>query len=133
MGGVTESQGRVEVYHNGEWGIVCDNVWGIKNANVVCRQLGYIGAISTPRRASFGRGSGPIHYFFVSCTGSETHLLDCHHRDYRHGVSYCLGDYARVVCNTKQGELSLYLLGSLNSPVSFIGIVILNICLSRLG
>ncbi|KAI8495113.1 hypothetical protein Bbelb_270990 [Branchiostoma belcheri] len=79
VGGSSSNEGRVEVLHNGQWGTVCDDNWGLNDAHVVCRQLGYPGATEASVRAAFGQGSGPIWLDNVNCDGSETTITDCGH------------------------------------------------------
>ena len=104
VGGASDNEGRVEVYHRGQWGTVCDDDWGITDAHVVCRQLGYSRATFARGDASFGRGSGRIYYDNVACTGRETRLADCSHRGIgRHNCRH--SEDAGVVCHT--GKLML--------------------------
>ena len=54
-----EFLGRVEVYHNNQWGTVCDDRFYTTEANVVCQMLNFTqGAACAVSYARFGRGQG---------------------------------------------------------------------------
>ncbi|XP_048244989.1 deleted in malignant brain tumors 1 protein-like isoform X2 [Haliotis rufescens] len=73
-----QSAGRLEIYHNGTWGTICDDTFDNNAATVVCHQLGYTGSVFTPHGGSYyGPGGGVIWLDDFSCTGSEARLTDC--------------------------------------------------------
>ena len=95
----------MEVFHSGAWGTVCDDDWGILDALVVCRQLGYRSAISAPHSATYGQGRGMIWLDDVNCLGSESSIAECPHSGWAIHNCYHSED-ASVVCTGT--ELSIY-------------------------
>ena len=89
--------GRVEVYHDGQWGTVCDDFWDTNDARVACRQLGFSGATRQYQSAYYGEGSGPIWLDDVHCAGGEASLSSCNHNGWEiHNCGH--GEDASVVC-----------------------------------
>jgi len=86
VNGPTKYEGRVEVYHNGEWGTVCDDGWDLNDAQVVCNELDYGKAIAARDNAYYGQGSGTVWLDSVNCLGTEYTIGICSHRGW--GESY---------------------------------------------
>uniref|UniRef100_A0A8B9H205 SRCR domain-containing protein n=1 Tax=Astyanax mexicanus TaxID=7994 RepID=A0A8B9H205_ASTMX len=98
VNGTGSCSGRVEVYYRGRWGTVCDDDWGINDADVVCRQMGCGTALLAHRSAHFGQGTGPILLDNVLCSGSESSIRECHHNGF--GRNDCNhGEDAGVTCS----------------------------------
>ncbi|XP_063116777.1 neurotrypsin isoform X2 [Cavia porcellus] len=76
-GGSSMHEGRVELYHAGQWGTICDDQWDDADAEVICRQLGLSGIAKAWNQAYFGEGSGPILLDEVHCTGNELSIEQC--------------------------------------------------------
>ncbi|KAK4817188.1 hypothetical protein QYF61_003527 [Mycteria americana] len=67
-------KGRVEIFHEGSWGTICDDDWGTQDATVVCRMLGYNRAVSAFTATA---GSGQIWLDNVNCSGNERSIFEC--------------------------------------------------------
>lgn len=92
-------EGKVEVFLGGVWGFVCANGWDISDADVVCRQLGFSGAVM----ATGGNVSLPLGKTFVmkdvACSGEEESVADCPFK-----VPNICPDAAGVTCSPFVGE-----------------------------
>ena len=56
MDGKSKQEGRVEVFYGGQWGTVCDDNWDLKEATIVCKELGFGRALEAPKHSKFGTG-----------------------------------------------------------------------------
>uniref|UniRef100_A0A3B1IBX4 SRCR domain-containing protein n=1 Tax=Astyanax mexicanus TaxID=7994 RepID=A0A3B1IBX4_ASTMX len=127
-GGVGSCSGRLEVYHNAKWGSVCGDQWDIRDAQVVCRQLGCGPALSANRSAAEGSGGGTLWMNRVKCRGNEIHLWDCPHSlkihtDCSHSAGVtCAGPTVKKIFITSPAvSMSLLVLGM----VLFLALVLL--------
>uniref|UniRef100_A0A8C4WNM6 Lysyl oxidase homolog n=1 Tax=Gopherus evgoodei TaxID=1825980 RepID=A0A8C4WNM6_9SAUR len=95
------NEGRVEVFYSGEWGTVCDDDFSIHAANVVCKELGYVEAVSWVSSSKYGKGEGKIWMDNVHCTGKEVTLAACTTNGW--GVTDCKHtEDVGVVCSEKR-------------------------------
>ena len=72
------TEGRVEVYVNGQWGTVCSDQWDFADGVVACQQLGFGTANDALRMHQFGSNNNiPILVDNLECRGDENRIQDC--------------------------------------------------------
>ena len=92
----------MKVYYNGTWGTICEDEWDIRDARVVCRQLGFQDALNTSS-ARYSQGTGPILLDDVSCLGNESSLFSCKHSGVgNHNCGH--SERASIRCGNTGGE-----------------------------
>ena len=95
----------MEVYHNGQWGTVCDNRWDLNDAQVVCSELGYGYATAAMHAAFYGQGTGLIWVINLNCVGTEDTIKNCSYFSW--GYHNCFHDEdASVRCSS--GNFTAY-------------------------
>ena len=104
-GGSTPSRGLVEVLYNGEWGHVCGARWNMKEAIVVCKQLGFQTAVGSFKVDNSAADTSSIFIYTYGCAGDEGAIHYCRHEGWknhrcllRYGIAgvICTGACARV-------------------------------------
>jgi len=99
--------GQVEIQYQGTWGAVCDLLWDIRDAHVICRMLGYKAA-ERPILNMEGETTRRILLDRVGCSGKEKSIAECAHRGWWIAGSsyyYCTNiRLAGVVCQVDEGE-----------------------------
>ncbi|XP_071502519.1 scavenger receptor cysteine-rich domain-containing group B protein-like [Diadema antillarum] len=103
--GSVDSEGRVEVFLDDTWGAICDNLWGPEDAEVICKQLGYVGADLALVASPFGRGNNPVLLDKVQCNGLESNISTCQYTG--GGVKSCHESKIAAVTCTTRGSLRL--------------------------
>ncbi|KAM9346650.1 putative DMBT1-like protein [Symphorus nematophorus] len=105
FGSNSVSEGRVEIYHEGKWGTVCDDGWDMAEAQVLCRQLHFPQAKSVVTGGDYGEAPGPIWLDDVNCKGTESYLSTCGFRGW--GVTDCTHkEDVGVICETVGANLT---------------------------
>ena len=75
-GGATHNEGRLEIFHDNEWGTICDDFFGRRDAKVACKQMDYTGAEAYLTDVAVA----PDRRFWlddVNCVGNEAKLTEC--------------------------------------------------------
>ena len=91
VAGSVISEGQLQVFHQGYWGYVCDTGFGLEEARVVCRQLGFPGAIRALLNSPFTSDSGKVWLSSLQCTGNESNVAECYQQSW--GGSSCSGGH----------------------------------------
>ncbi|XP_030832041.1 deleted in malignant brain tumors 1 protein-like [Strongylocentrotus purpuratus] len=75
--GSSSKDGQVEMFDESYWTPICGDDWGWEEATVSCRQLGYLGAITSYTTIEIHDGTEFI-WSGLDCHGNEYRLQECY-------------------------------------------------------
>ena len=85
-------------------GRICRDGWDDNDAQVVCRQLNYVGGFAYNHYVEGdSTASGPYWMTDVSCQGHEASLADCQYQDLGDVKECKSSSYAGVLCIDDEG------------------------------
>lgn len=103
VGGSSEHEGNVEIFHSGKWGNICDDEWDKHEADVICRQLNYQLGGKATHSGSFGRARRRYWMDNLYCTGRESEITQCRFDGW--GQSDCDDtEAAGVICHVPKAD-----------------------------
>ena len=70
-------KGNVQIFHDGQWGTICDDEWDLYEAQIACKTLGFPGAKRPTHSSQFGYGLKKIWMDNLYCYGTEDSLPEC--------------------------------------------------------
>ena len=97
-GGANPFEGRVEVVHNGKWGSVCADEWGIEEAMTVCRQLNLGYASKAVTKYNFSETDVEVVMSGVKCRVDEISIYNCEHDEWANATCSSKKKSAGVIC-----------------------------------
>ncbi|CAC5370694.1 DMBT1 [Mytilus coruscus] len=105
VGGSAYNEGKVEIFHENEWGTICGNTFSEEDGKVVCRMLGLdTENITIVTSSVYGRENKDIQIENLNCTGTESHIAACKFRGWGH-VNCSSGYAGGVICGGTKMQL----------------------------
>lgn len=101
-GSSSPCEGRLEVYHDGQWGLVGHHDWMDVNGIVVCKSLDCGDHVKSGILPHIYQKSQPENFWMdqVNCTGNEKGFWHCPFNGWNN--SHCLRqNFVSVVCSGK--------------------------------
>lgn len=93
--------GRLEVYHDGQWGLVGHHQWRPVNGEVVCKSLGCGDHVASGILSQTYTNISPLTIFWmdeIKCEGTENRLWECPFNGWK--INQCHNhNYVSVNCS----------------------------------
>lgn len=104
VNGSSDREGRIEIYHKGQWGNVADSLNHVE-ASYVCRKLGYLGGVSAGN-GHFGAGRGALWNLNVTCLKTRwcnaiSHMVEPQMHSHHNAAGVICDHMLRLVPSTE--------------------------------